>query len=103
MYTGVPRMRFVSVRELRSQSARILGELDRNEVVVTSNGTPVAILTPVTAESVDIVLRAQRQARATLAMAELQSGAARSGLDRLTEMEIESEIELARRDRKRTE
>ena len=96
-------MRFVSVRELRSQSARILGELDRSEVVVTSNGAPVAILTPVTAESVDIVLRAQRQARAALALAELQSGAARRGLDRLTDMEIESEIESARRNRKRTE
>ena len=96
-------MRFISVRELRSQSARILGGLDHSEVVVTSNGAPVAILTPVTAESVDIVLRAQRQARAVLAMAELQSGAARRGLDRLSDVEIESEIESARRERKRTE
>lgn len=96
-------MRFVSVRELRSQSARILGELDRGEVIVTSNGAPVAVLTPVTAESVDIVLRAQRQARAVLAMVELQSGAARRGQDRLTEEEIESEIVSARRERKQAE
>lgn len=96
-------MRFVSVRELRSQSARILGELDRSEVVVTSNGAPVAILTPVTAESVDIVLRAQRQARATIAIAELQTGATQRGLDSLSDAEIESEIEAARRERKPTE
>ncbi len=96
-------MRFVSVRELRSQSARILGELDRGEVVVTSNGAPVAILTPVTADSVDIVLRAQRQARAALAVVEMQSGAARRGLDRLPDEEIDSEIEAARRERRRTE
>ena len=49
-------MRFVSVRELRSQSARILGELDRGEAVVTSNCAPVAILTPVTADSVESCL-----------------------------------------------
>ncbi len=93
-------MRFVSVRELRSQSAKILGELDRSEVVVTSNGTPVAVLTPVSAESVDLVLRAQRQARAALAMAELQSVAARRGLDRLSDLEIDSEIASARAERK---
>ncbi len=92
-------MRFVSVRELRSQSAKILGELDRSEVVVTSNGTPVAVLTPVSAESVDLVLRAQRQARAALAMAELQSVAARRGLDRLSDLEIDSEIVSARAER----
>lgn len=103
MYTGVYKVRFVSVRELRSQSARILGDLDRSEVVVTSNGAPVAILTPVTADSVDIVLRAQRQARAVLAMVELQDEAARRGLDRLSDVEIDSEIEAARRERKRTE
>ena len=97
------KVRFVSVRELRSQSARILGDLDRSEVVVTSNGAPVAILTPVTADSVDIVLRAQRQARAVLAMVELQDEAARRGLDRLSDVEIDSEIEAARRERKRTE
>jgi len=103
VYTGVYKVRFVSVRELRSQSARILGDLDRSEVVVTSNGAPVAILTPVTADSVDIVLRAQRQARAVLAMVELQDEAARRGLDRLSDVEIDSEIEAARRERKRTE
>lgn len=96
-------MRFVSVRELRSQSARIFGELDRSEVVVTSNGAPVAILTPVTADSVDIVLRAQRQAKAALAMVELQSVASRLGLDRMPGEEIDSEIEAARQERKRTE
>ena len=99
-YTEVYTMRFVSVRELRSQSAKILGELDRSEVVVTSNGTPVAVLTPVSAESVDLVLRAQRQARAALAMAELQSVAARRGLDRLSDLEIDSEIASARAERK---
>ena len=93
-------MRFVSVRELRSQSAKILGELDRSEVVVTSNGTPVAVLTPVSAESVDLVLRAQRQARATLAVVELQGAAARRGLDRLSDLEIDSEIASARAERK---
>ena len=96
-------MRFVSVRELRSQSARILGELDHSEVVVTSNGAPVAILTPVTADSVDIVLRAQRQARAVLAMVGLQNEAARLGLDRLSDAKIDSEIEASRQERKRTE
>ncbi|MDA8346867.1 MAG: type II toxin-antitoxin system Phd/YefM family antitoxin [Thermaerobacter sp.] len=96
-------MRFVSVRELRSQSAKILGELGLSEVVVTSNGAPVAVLTPVTADSLDLVLRAQRQARAALALVDLQSAAARRGLDRLSGEGITSEIEAARQERKRTE
>ncbi len=92
-------MRFVSVRQLRSQLAKILGGLDRSEVVVTSNGAPVAVLTPATAGSVDLVLRAQRQARATLAVVELQGAAARRGLDRLSDREIDSEIDSARAER----
>jgi len=36
-------------------------------------------------------------------MVELQDEAARRGLDRLSDVEIDSEIEAARRERKRTE
>lgn len=96
-------MRFVSVRELRSRSAKILGEIGTTDVVVTSNGAPIAVLTPVTADSLDLVLRAQRQARAILAMVDLQSSAARQGLDRMTDEEITAEVDAARRERKQTE
>lgn len=96
-------MRFVSVRELRSRSRIILGDLGASDVVVTSNGTPVAVLTPVTADSLDLVLRAQRQARAILAMVDLQNAAARQGLDQMSDEDISSEIEAVRQSRKPAE
>lgn len=93
-------MRFVSVRQLRSQSEKIFGNLDREEVVVTSNGTPVALLTPFSADTLDASLRAHRQAQTVMAMAALQESAAERGPDRLSDEEIMAEITSARQEHK---
>lgn len=93
-------MRFLSVRELRGNSARIWQELpSEREMVVTNNGRPVAILTTVGESNVEESLAAIRSARATSAVAQLQRCSVERGLDKLHKNEIEAEIAEVRRNR----
>jgi prevent-host-death family protein len=95
-------MKFVSVRELRGQPADVWKELARRkELVVTSNGRPIAILTASSEESLEEDLASIRRARAVRAAASLQRAALEGGLDRLPEAAIEAEIRAARKSRGR--
>jgi prevent-host-death family protein len=95
-------MRFVSVRELRAKSAQIWKDLPiEGEIVVTSNGHPIAVLTPVTESGLEETLRAVRRARAVEAVASLQRQSAETGRDRISDEEIEAEIREVRRARVR--
>jgi prevent-host-death family protein len=93
-------MRFVSVRELNTKPKEIWAKIKDEEVVVTSNGKPIAVLSAVTEENLDKTLRAIRRSRALVAVEEMQKRSVKSGLDRLTDGEIESEIRAARRERR---
>jgi len=94
-------MKFLSVRDLRSNSAAVWRELAiKKEMVVTSNGRPVALLTAVDENSVEQSLAAWRQVRATQAIADIQRESARKGTDRLSMDEINLEIKRARQARR---
>lgn len=94
-------MKFVSVRDLRSRSAEVWRELGQeHELVVTSNGRPVALLSSVDDELLEETLTALRRARAVAAVQEMQRRSQASGLDRLSGEEIEAEIEASRRQRR---
>ena len=93
-------MKFLSVRDLRGNSARIWEQLPiEREMVVTSNGRPVAILSAVGESDVEESLAAIRRARATSAVAQLQARSVQLGLDRMRPDEIEAEIAAVRRHR----
>ncbi len=93
-------MNFVSVRELRAKSAAVWDALaTEGELVVTSNGKPIAILSPTTGATLEASLKALRQARAQLAIATMQARARDSGADRMTLEEINAEIAAARSQR----
>ena len=93
-------MEFVSVRDLRSRSAAVWRSLSREkDLVVTSNGKPIAVLSATTASTLDTSLAALRQARAQLAVAAMQQRAREAGADRLTLEEINAEISAARQHR----
>ena len=93
-------MKFLSVRELRSRSAAVWRDLPREqEMVVTNNGRPVAILTSVPESGLEDSLRAIRQARAVQAVAEIQRQSVEQGTDKLSIEEINEEIEAVRRKR----
>lgn len=95
-------MRFLSVRDLRGNSARVWRELPvEREMVVTSNGRPVAVLTSVDESSVEQSLAAWRQVRANQAIAGIQRQSVRNGTDRLSISEIDEEIARLRQDRRK--
>ena len=95
-------MKFLSVRDLRGNSARVWRELaDEKEMVVTSNGRPVAVLTAVDECDVEQSLAAWRRVRATQAIADIQRRSARKGTDRLSMGDIDAEIDQARRERRK--
>jgi prevent-host-death family protein len=97
---GGEKMRFVSVRELNTKPKEIWKKVAEDETVVTSNGKPIALLSPVTEETLEKTLRAIRRSRALMALEEMQNRSLESGLDRLTDSEIDSEIKAVRKNRK---
>jgi prevent-host-death family protein len=93
-------MKFVSVRDLRGRSAEIWRELsDEREMVVTSNGRPVAILAAVSESNLEESLAAFRQARAIEAVSSMQRRSVATGHDTISATEIETEIEAVRQAR----
>ncbi len=95
-------MDFVSVRDLRTRSAAVWDALsEEKDLVVTSNGKPIAVLSATTSSTLEASLAALRQARAQLAVAAMQQRAQETGTDRLTLDDINAEIEAARRQRRK--
>jgi antitoxin (DNA-binding transcriptional repressor) of toxin-antitoxin stability system len=88
-------MKFLSVRDFRRNAARVW-----REMVATSNGRPVAVLTAVDEGSVEETLAAWRQARATKAIADLQRESVEKGTDETSMDEVDAEIQAARRGRR---
>jgi antitoxin (DNA-binding transcriptional repressor) of toxin-antitoxin stability system len=90
-------MRFLSVRDLRGKSAEVWRDLpDEREMVITSNGRPVAILAAVDEATVEESLAAFRQARAVEAVASLQRRSTAAGAHQITAAEIDGEIGAVR-------
>jgi len=93
---------FVTVRELRSQSAKVWRQLaDEGEMVITSNGKPVAILSAVSQQNLEESLSALRRARAIGAVEAMQKRSVAAGTDRMTQDDIQAEIAAARKNRSR--
>lgn len=94
-------MKFLSVRDLRNKPAEVWkGLAAAREMVVTSNGRPIAILSAVTEDSLEETLTAIRRARAVAAVSEIQRRSVVQGMDAMTRDEIEAEIAAARRARR---
>lgn len=95
-------MHFMTVREMRSGSKELWSQLDNyGEVILTSNGKPVAILAGASEENLEQLLKALRRAKAMVAVEDMQKAALRTGASKITEQEIEAEIKAARRARRK--
>jgi antitoxin (DNA-binding transcriptional repressor) of toxin-antitoxin stability system len=93
-------MKFVSVRDFRLRPGDVWKQLKiYKDVVITSNGKPIAIINPVEDENLENSIAVLRRARALLALEEIQKKAALKELDKLTKEEIEEEIKSARSER----
>jgi antitoxin (DNA-binding transcriptional repressor) of toxin-antitoxin stability system len=94
-------MKFLSVRDLRSKSAEVWkGLAEEREMVVTSNGRPIAVLSAVTEETLEETLAAIRRSKAIAAVSELQRRSIERGTDAITQAEIDAEIAAVRRARR---
>ena len=93
-------MKFLSVRELRNNLTDVWRQLSvEGELVITSNGQPMAILAHVDADSMESSLKAWRQVRVKQAVEEMQLESVRRGNDTMTMEEIDAEISASRRSR----
>jgi len=91
-------MEFITVRELRNQSAEVWQRLKKEkELVITSNGKPIAVISPILGGSLEESLKLIRRVRALHAVEKIQEKSAKSGLDQLTDPEIAAEIKSARK------
>ncbi len=95
-------MKFVSVRDLRGKSAKVWKDLaGQREMVITSNGRPIAILAAVNESNLDESLSAFRRARAGEAVTSLQRRSLEQRTHKITVQEIDAEIRAVRQKRKR--
>lgn len=90
-------MKFVTAKDFRAQASSIWADLPgEQEVVITLNGKPVAIMTATNDKDFEQSLRAIRRARMMEAVSSLQQTSVQSGRDKMTEKEIETEIKRVR-------
>lgn len=90
-------MRFISVRELRTGPSKLWDLLKEEEVILTLNGKPIAVLAGVSESNLQEMIRALRQARAAIAVESMQNAALGRGLDKINAKEIDREIRAVRR------
>lgn len=94
-------MRFIPVRDFRGKSGQVWKQLEKEKnMIVTSNGKPVALVTRLTEDKVDETLSAVRRALAQEAVASMQMKSAERGLDQLAAGEIDEEIQAVRKKRR---
>jgi antitoxin (DNA-binding transcriptional repressor) of toxin-antitoxin stability system len=95
-------MKFLSVKDLKSESSKTWRELsEQKEMVVTSNGRPIALLSSVNEDNLEKVLNAFRRARAADALASIQYSSIQNGTDKMSMDEIEKEIAAVRSERRK--
>jgi antitoxin (DNA-binding transcriptional repressor) of toxin-antitoxin stability system len=93
-------MKFVTVRELRSKTAALRKDLEEEqEIVLTANGRPFAVVSRVEPDALEQELQAIRRARAAAAVARIRAAAKTKGLNRLTMADIDRLIAETRQRR----
>jgi antitoxin (DNA-binding transcriptional repressor) of toxin-antitoxin stability system len=94
-------MKFVSVRELSLKPRHVWEELRENkEVIITSNGKPIALMSGVDEKNFEYSLESLRQAKALISMDNMQKRAVKYGLDKMSIDDIDKEIKAVRKERK---
>jgi len=90
-------MQFVTVRDLRTRPAEIWKTLSEvREMVITNNGKPIALLTPVSDNTLEETLSASRKARAVQALKTMQELSRHNGNATMDDAAIQEEIDAVR-------
>jgi antitoxin (DNA-binding transcriptional repressor) of toxin-antitoxin stability system len=94
-------MKFVSVRDFRTSSSSIWKRLpSEREMIVTNNGRPIALLTPLSDETLEDTVSAVRKAKAINAVKKMQEISVNLGNDKMTLNEINAIITDVRKKKK---
>lgn len=94
-------MKFVSVRDFRLKSGEVWkAAKQEKDIVVTSSGRPIAILTGVDEDTFEEELDIIQRARALKALDTIQKDSVIKGTDKITDKEIQSEIGKVRKRKK---
>jgi prevent-host-death family protein len=95
-------MKYLSIRDLRGNTAAVRKSLETGgEIVVTASGKPIAVLAPVSPDSVEETVTAIRRARFTKALDRAHAAAKEAGLSALPMEEVDALVTRAREGRKR--
>jgi prevent-host-death family protein len=93
-------MKFVTVRDFRIRPGEVWKNLERDEeVIITSNGKPIAMLTGISDVTFDETLKIFRRTKAELAVSKMRKKAVKKGLSSIPKEEIEAEIKDVRKAR----
>lgn len=93
-------MKFLSTRELRNRPGYVRDLVQKDDLVLTASGKPIAILLGIEEDELEETARAIRQAKAQLALSRLRKQAARRRADRMSASAIDAEIRAVRSRRK---
>ncbi|MBI4209110.1 MAG: type II toxin-antitoxin system Phd/YefM family antitoxin [Deltaproteobacteria bacterium] len=94
-------MEFVSVRDLRIYTGKVWEKLEKEkDLIVTSNGRPVALMTGISSSNLEEILAAVRRTRAGWIIRKMRKTAQKRGSGRMTLKEIDNEIKKARMERR---
>lgn len=90
-------MDFVTVREFRTEPAKVWAKLEsEQELVITKNGKPFALLTTTQPNRLEEDLKLIRRARASASIERMRANAKSTGLNKMTLAEVNLEIAGAR-------
>ncbi len=90
-------MRFITVRDLRTSPAQIWKQLpEEQEMIITNNGKPIALLTPLSDTNLEETVSSVRKARAINAVKQMQQFSLKKGSFSLNMESVNSEIRQAR-------
>ena len=90
-------MKFITVRDLRTRPASVWVDLKKEqELIITNNGKPIALLTPLDEERLEDLLGAVRKARASEALRSMRETSAQKGTSTMSMDEINREIKKYR-------
>lgn len=95
-------MIFYSVRDLRTRPRDVWKKLsETQEVVITNNGKPSALMIEIDEENFEEVLASIRQSRAMRAVNKLRLASIRGGRSDMTLDDIDAEIRKAREEKRK--
>ena len=95
-------MKFVTVRDLRTSPASIWRKLpSERELIITNNGKPIALLTPLNDETLEDTVSAVRRAKAINAVKKMQEISVSLGNDEMNLEQINAVIKDVRRKNKK--